>query len=281
MIIFDHLCFGYSEQSELFSDLFLTLEEGNIYGLLGKNGAGKTSLLKLMCGLIFPQKGNVEFNGKKTQQRHPDFLKEIFFIPEEFYTSALTAIEYINLYSPFYSKFNINAFDEYLKEFEVDKDKKLSALSYGQKKKFLVAFGLAANTQLLILDEPTNGLDIPSKSQFRKLLAASIDDARSVIISTHQVRDMENLIDPIVILDNGKIVLKASVEAISKHLYFEKTFQEPVGDEVLYCEKVQGGFITVTENKTEQESILNLETLFNAVMNNPNKIQRLFPERGG
>ncbi|MFH2050027.1 MAG: ATP-binding cassette domain-containing protein, partial [bacterium] len=202
MIELTNLSFAYKNKAPLFDRLSLKITEGNIYGLLGKNGAGKTTLLKIICGLLFPQQGTCVVLGFAPQKRSADMLKEIYFIPEEFYTPALKINEYVLLYAPFYPNFDPQALENYIATFDLPTNEQLISLSYGQKKKFLIAFGLATNSQLLILDEPTNGLDIPSKSQFRKLLAATMDENRTIIISTHQVRDIGNLIDPIIILDN-------------------------------------------------------------------------------
>ena len=206
MIKIENLSFNYGPKKPLFDQLNLTLPYGNIYGLLGKNGAGKSTLLKMMAGLLFPQKGKLDVVGFHPNERHPEFLQEVYFVSEEFELPSLSMEQFVRMYSPFYPRFNHLLFDEYLYEFKLPRQQKLPNMSYGQKKKFILAFGLATDCKLLILDEPTNGLDIPSKSQFRKIVASAIHEERSFIISTHQIRDMENLIDPIIILDEGKIV---------------------------------------------------------------------------
>lgn len=274
MIHIHDLNFGYENQPALFNTLSLELKPGNIYGLLGKNGTGKTTLLKILSGLLFPHHGTVDCLGFTPSERHPDFLADLYFIPEEFYTPPIKAIEFQRLYAPFYPTFDKKLFEKNLKEFEIDPNKLLSAISYGQKKKFLIAFGIAAKTKLLILDEPTNGLDIPSKTQFRKLMASDIDEDRIIIISTHQVRDVENLIDPIIILDNGKIIFNESIESINQKLLFENSPVENA--QALYSEKIPGGYLIVTENQSDYESPINLEALFNAVTTNAEKIKTLF-----
>jgi ABC-2 type transport system ATP-binding protein len=190
MITLEQLTFGYYSEKKLFHNLNLEFKTGNIYGLLGKNGAGKTTLLKLICGLLFPQQGSCTVKGFPAQGRNPEFLNDIFLITEEFYLPAITIRTYQQIYAPFYPGFNQERFRENLKEFELNPQALLTTLSYGQKKKFLLAFGLATDCACFILDEPTNGLDIPSKRQFRRLLAASLDPDRMFIISTHQVRDL-------------------------------------------------------------------------------------------
>lgn len=276
MLKIENLSFAYPKGDNVFSDLSVTLELGNIYGLLGKNGAGKTTLLKLIAGLLFPQNGKSEVFGFIPKERHKDFLENVFFLPEEFYIPEITINEYEKLYAPFYRKFSYDSFHEYLKEFDLVLHKKLSEFSYGQKKKFLVAFALASNCKLVIFDEPTNGLDIPSKGQFRKLLASAISEDKTFIISTHQVRDLENLIDPIIILDEGKMIFHQSVAAITQNLAFVMQAKEPAFQDALYFEKTFGGFATVIQNLDALETGLDIEMLFKAVLANKERINLLF-----
>jgi ABC-2 type transport system ATP-binding protein len=270
------LTFAYKNKPPLFSGLSLQISDGNIYGLLGKNGAGKTTLLKIICGLLFPQQGTCSVLAFTPSKRVPEMLQEIYFIPEEIYTPPLKIDEYLKLYASFYPRFDHQSFGQYIKTFDLPRNDRLTSLSYGQKKKFLVAFGLASNCRLLILDEPTNGLDIPSKSQFRKLLAASLSEDRIIIISTHQVRDIGNLIDPIVILDDGNVIFNQSIDDISRKLAVRLQKTEPGKDDVLYSEKTLGGYVVIAENRGELESNLDIELLFNAVINNQQRMGELF-----
>lgn len=280
MVNIQNLGFAYKNKGNLFSGLNLELSPGNIYGLLGKNGVGKTTLLKIISGLLFSQKGICEVTGKKSKDRSADFLQEIYFIPEEFYTPTITIKEYEALYSPFYPRFDKSGFHNYNDEFKLSGKDLLSSLSYGQKKKFMLSFGLATGSRILIMDEPTNGLDIPTKSQFRKLIASSITDDRIFIISTHQVRDMENLIDPIIILENGKIIFQQNMEEISSKLLVILQQKEPLPGEFFYYDRVPGGFSVIKENKTGEDSKIDLEILFNAVISNWQEINSLFNKEG-
>ena len=212
MITIHDLTFRYAKKSPLFEHLDLALAPGHIYGLLGKNGAGKTTLLKLICGLTFPVEGTIMAGEKTPGERKPAYLQELFFLPEEVYLPAANPSKLISLYAGFYPAFNEADFRSMLKQFEVDYDQKLAKLSYGQKKKVLIAFALACNTRYLFLDEPTNGLDIPSKATFRSMLAGAFNEERIILISTHQVRDLQSLIDHVLILDQGRIILSRCVE---------------------------------------------------------------------
>ena len=276
MIQIQNLSFSYNQKQTLFDQLNLTLPPGNIYGLLGKNGAGKTTLLKIITGLLFPKQGKIESFGFKPKDRIPQFLREIYLITEEFYLPPLNIDKYVRLYSPFYPRFNHGLFQEYVNEFKLPREQKLSAMSYGQKKNFLLAFGLATDCKLLFLDEPTNGLDIPSKSLFRKIVANAIHDERSFIISTHQVRDMENLIDPIIILDQGRIVFFRDYEQITKKLSVTRQSELPDSKSLVYSESSLGGYTVVKANPGSEETNMNLEILFNAVVNNTDKIDEIF-----
>jgi len=275
MISIQDLSFSYRSK-KLFSDLDLSLSSGGICGLLGKNGAGKTTLLKLMSGLLFPQKGEIQAGAQTPSDRSPVFLQNLFFIPEEFQLPSVSPLTYMWLYSPFYPQFDPIKYRSYLEQFELDDQTNLTKCSFGQRKKCLFAFGRAANYFLTLLDEPTNGLDIPSKSQFRRILASVLTEDQLFIMATHQVRDLESLIDSVVILDNGNIIFNHALEEISRHLKVVTLPSLPESDEVLYSEKELGGFKTVQKNSGETESFMDLETLFSTVMENPYKVAAIF-----
>jgi ABC-2 type transport system ATP-binding protein len=233
-------------------------------------------LLKIISGLLFPQRGSIQLMGYEPKDRYPELMREIYLVTEEFHLPSLKIAQYIKLYSPFYPRFNYSLFDEYIREFNLQHDQKLSALSYGQKKNFLLSFGLATDCKLLILDEPTNGLDIPSKSQFRKIVANAIHEERSFIISTHQVRDMENLIDPVIILDDGDVVFFEGYENISRKLAITRETTLPDKKILVYAESYLGAYSVVKENTTMEETSMNLEILFNAVVSNKSRIREIF-----
>ena len=274
MVDINDLSFGYRKNRPLFNNLNLHLPTGNIYGLLGKNGAGKTTLLKHIVGLLYPQKGDCCVMEQSTKLRSPEVLSEIYFIPEEFQLPAINIKLFVKLHAPFYPRFSQTDFEKYLYEFAVDETAIVGNLSYGQKKKFLISFGLATNTKLLILDEPTNGLDIPSKSQFRKIIASSMDEQRSIIISTHQVRDLSSLIDHIIILDSGKVVFQQSTYDITSKLAFGQSKNTDASN-VIYHEEVLGGYAVISRVDGEETQI-DMELLFNGVTANPMVINNVF-----
>jgi len=265
MVQLSQLTFGYGKQV-LFENLNLNLLPGHIYGLLGKNGAGKSTLLKNMAGLVLPQKGSCTVNGFNAAKRQPAFLQELFFVPEEVYLPAITARQFLKATAHFYPKFSTEQFNAMLAEFEVQPNDVLTKLSYGQQKKVMIAFGLATNTSLLIMDEPTNGLDIPSKTQFRKIIASALTDDRCMVISTHQVRDLNNLIDTLLVLHNRQIVVAKELDEIANRITFTAVPANSTGH--LYAEEGMNGLNAIVPNTTGAYSKVDMELLFNAIINN-------------
>jgi ABC-2 type transport system ATP-binding protein len=267
MIHIQNLTFRYKKQEALFTDLSFQQGNGSIVGLLGKNGAGKSTLLQLISGLLQPQSGKLDINGFKPFDRLPDFLADIYMVSEEFSFPSITIGVYIKATAPLYPKFDYVKMNNILQEFELEPKKNLNSLSHGQRKKFLIAFALSTNCSLLILDEPTNGLDIPSKSLFRKILVGSVSEEQLVLISTHQVKDIETIIDKIVVLDQGKIVYNETVFDISQQWQF-KTVSSLSGIETpVYQEKCLGGHRIIVPANSIEETEIDIELLFNAIIN--------------
>ncbi|HKG05219.1 MAG TPA: ABC transporter ATP-binding protein [Pedobacter sp.] len=265
MIEISNLTFGYSKKKLLFDNLNLQLGSGHIYGLLGRNGAGKSTLLKNLAGLVFPITGTSQVNGFKSADRLPSFLQELFFIPEEMHLPGISAESYARSTMHFYPKFDLSLYHRILSEFDVPASAVLNRISFGQQKKVLIAFGLATNSSLLIMDEPTNGLDIPSKIQFRKIIASVLTDERCIIISTHQVRDLDSLIDTLLVLHNREIVLNRSLEQIAERIQFT-TASKADPKEILYQESNSIGVNTISRNTEGAYSKVDMELLFNAVV---------------
>lgn len=267
MIKIKNLNFGYRPKQSLFKNLSLELSRGHIYGLFGKNGAGKSTLLKSMVGLVFPQHGECLLEGVNVARRLPSTLESIFFIAEEIDVPALTPKQHVANTAGFYPKFNREEFYHHLKGFDIPEDVKMDKLSYGQQKKAMIAFGLAANTDLLIMDEPTNGLDIPSKVQFRKIIASALTDERCIVISTHQVRDLDTLIDTMVVLHDQEIILNQPLDAIAEKLSF-KNLQDASGYQVFYAEDSIRGKNVILPNTTGEYNKIDIELLFTALLSN-------------
>ncbi len=265
MIEISNISFSYSGQKHLvFDDFSLQLKENNIYGLLGKNGTGKSTLLYLISGLLRPSVGTVVCDGMVSQDRRPEMLRDLYLVTEEFDLPPVRLSEYAKLFSGFYPRFSEALMHKCLEEFELEQDVKLGELSMGQRKKAYMSFAMATNTKYLFMDEPTNGLDIPSKSQFRKVIAQNMSDERTVVISTHQVHDVESMLDHILMLDQHSVLLDASVEEITSQYSFEYRMPQQMDDSVLYAEPtLQGNAVIAKRQQGDAETQINLELLFN------------------
>ncbi len=274
MIEIRNLDFSY-KKTPVFSNINLSFPQGSIYGLLGENGVGKTTLLKLMCGLLRPTSGSCTVDGVTSHERQPETLQHVVFLPDEVtLPDGTTPQRYVDELAPFYPTFSQSIFLHLMQELEVEPTRKFKEMSFGQQKKSLIAASLSLGTDYVLFDEPTNGLDIPSKTQFRSILSRSVDEQKTIIISTHQVKDVENLIDPIVILNNNAVLLNASVQRITEKLFFEYGGEQR--PDALYSEMLPGGHLNVVPNTSGEESQINIEALFNTVLRNRNIIKELF-----
>lgn len=273
MIEIKDLGFSYG-QSPVLKNISMKLGEGKIYGLLGENGVGKTTLLTLLCGLKKPQIGSIDIDGYNPYDRKPSFLADQYYLSDEVASVNMKAIDYARNYGKFWNKFELDKFVEIMNIFENDTEQKMNKMSCGQLKKTWISFALACNTRYLFMDEPTNGLDIPSKAQFRKAVTKFTSEDSTLVISTHQVRDLENIIDPIIILDRQDVLLNATVQEISEKLYFDYSNEKIEG--ALYSEMTPGGCVQVCVNTSSEESKVNIEALFNTVHLHKDLIKGMF-----
>ena len=273
MIKIQDLAFSYGK-NEVLKNISMDLEPGRIYGLLGENGVGKTTLLTLLCGLKKTQSGTILSDGRDPWKREPALLQDQYYLPDEVAPVNDKAIAWAKAAGKFWPNFKLDRFDTILREFEVDHAQKMNAMSAGQLKKSYIAFALACNTRYLFLDEPTNGLDIPSKAQFRSALMKYTAEDSTIVISTHQVRDLENIIDPIIILDRRDVLLNATVERIAEKLFFD--YGTTLHPDALYSEQLPGGFIQVLPNPEKADSKVNIEALFNTVHKHKELVKNLF-----
>ena len=277
MISVVNLSFAYRRfKQQVLHDFSLSLSKGKVYGLLGKNGVGKSTLLYLMSGVLTPNRGRVLFNEVDVRKRFPHTLCDMFLVPEEFYLPSISLSNYVKLNAPFYPKFSYEDIIKYLHFFEMDMNMNLGNLSMGQKKKVFMSFALATNTSLLLMDEPTNGLDIPSKSQFRKFIASGMSDEKSIVISTHQVRDIDKALDHVLIMDNSCLLLDEPIVRIMEKLLFVESEDRELLQKALFAAPSIQGNSLLLPNTDNIESEVNLELLFNAILSVPEKINHLF-----
>lgn len=280
MIAFKDVCFSYRRNIPVLSNLSLQIKPGTVCGLLGRNGVGKSTMLYLTAGLLRPRSGQVLCNGYIPSDRQVNFLNDIFIVPEEFDLPPITLDEYVRINSVFYPKFNLDLMHSILEIFALPGNINLGALSLGQKKKAFLSFALACNTSILLLDEPTNGLDITAKRMFRAAITAAMTDDKTIIISTHQVYDVENILDHVVIADNNRILLNRPMIDIQTKLRFGYTQDPEQAKRALFSIPMPGGFNVVEFlDDPGRETEVNLETLFELTNSNPELINQLFVER--
>ena len=278
MIKVENLSFTYPKSKHMvLHDFSFSLEAGRVYGLLGRNGAGKSTLLYLMTGLLTPKKGKIMYHDINVRSRLPMTLQDMFLVPEEFELPSISLKKYIDLNAPFYPNFSKEDMYKYLHCFEMDMDVNLGALSMGQKKKVFMSFALATNTSLLLMDEPTNGLDIPGKSQFRKFMALGMTDNKTIVISTHQIRDIDKMLDSVMIMDESRVLLNESTVHICEKLCFKESDDRSLIDKALFAVPSLHGNSLLLLNEHNEDSDINIELLFNAILAQPQKIANLFP----
>ena len=273
MIEINNLAFSYGKFPVL-KDITTTLEEGRIYGLLGENGVGKTTLLTLLCGLKKVQGGSITTDGENPFDRSTTILEKQYYLPDEVAPVNMKAEDHARERGRFWPLYNQGTFMEIMKEFETDPSMKMNQMSAGQLKKTYISFALASGAKYLFMDEPTNGLDIPSKAQFRSAIMKYTPEDSTIVISTHQVRDLENIIDPVIILDRQDVLLNATMEEISSKLFFD--YGSTIREDALYREMQPGGFLQVCPNTDGEESKVNIEALFNAVHSHKGLIKEMF-----
>ncbi len=277
MLNIKNCTFNYRHKGEpTIDDFSLNLKEGGVYGLLGSNGAGKTTLLQLISGLLTPVSGEVTLDGENTRLRHPSTLEKIFFVPEEIDLPPLKLDTFINLNGALYPKFSKEEMYHHLDTLGLPRDIRLDKLSMGQKKKVALSFAMACNTKILLMDEPTNGLDIPAKSAFRKYVIESMSDDRIFVISTHQVRDVSQILDHILIMDKRKVLLDRTVSEIQDKMKFTETVNNELINNALYAVKGLGGASVILPNEDGDDSELNIELLFDFAISDPEKLNSLF-----
>lgn len=269
MIQINNLNYSYLVTKKVLSNINLEIKEGHIYGLLGKNGVGKSTLLKLICGILTPKhdatatKSVVLVDDINSYGRPAEMLKLIRFVGENEAVPELTIGEWAGIVAPFYDNFSFDILNKAMEAFEIPQAQKLTQMSHGQQKKSIISLALACNTKYIFMDEPTNGMDIPSKATFRQIIAECMTEEKTIIISTHQVDDIEKILDAVIILDNTAVLLNDTIEEIGKQYAFGKAEE---GDEILYTEPSILGNISVIKNKTGIESPVDLKLLFTAIV---------------
>lgn len=263
MISLENVSFSYGQKEPVIRDLTVEVGNGRIYGLFGKNGSGKTTLLKLMSGLLFARRGSIRADGRDVSKRQVETLRNIFFMQAEFRFGRTSLEKFINLHKPFYPAFSMDILEDCLTESGMSMNtEKLDTLSTGEKKKVMFSIALASGSEYLLLDEPMNGMDIPSRGIFRKLLLKHLGEDRTAVISTHIASDMENILSDIMILSDEGKMFSRTLEEISEKYCFGYAVS---GEGALYAEPCAGGYRVVSERKEGSPTEIMTELLFNAV----------------
>lgn len=277
MLEINNLSFAYGRgRKPVIDDFSLSLPQGGICGLLGPNGAGKSTLLYLIMGVLMPRSGSVTFDGTDTATRNPEALANMMLVPEEITLPGVSLENFKKLYGAMYPRFSAEIMDRCLAEFNVSDIRKLSGLSMGQKKKVYISFALACRPKLLLMDEPTNGLDIMGKASFRRLLATTIDDDTTVIISTHQVRDLEQVLERVLIMNERRVLFSSAVDEIQRRLKFVRNASPEEASGALTWIPSPGGTDVMTLNTDGAETFINLELLFDYALRESERLNAIF-----
>ena len=276
MIKIENLDFSYPRKRQVYKSLNLNIEEGSICGLLGLNGAGKTTLLNLIAGFLIPQEGTCSVFGYQSAKRKPEMLQEIFLVGDTSEFPNMSVKEFCDLYAGFYPHFDVLLFEQCISEFGLSGESSLKRLSFGDKRKAMLSFALATRCRLLMFDEPTNGLDIPSKATFRKLVASTLSEDQTIIMATHQVRDLANLMDRIIIEHRGKILINETVERIGEKLAFGLAADQITKGDLLFKADSFNPNETLSINGNHQQGQIDIELLFSAAIAHPTELSRIF-----
>jgi ABC-2 type transport system ATP-binding protein len=267
MIKVENLQFDYGRK-RIYDNFSLSLSTPGVYGLFGRNGSGKSTLLKILSGLLFPNSGNVDVMGFKPAARLPTFLEQVYVVPEEFHLPNISLAVLQKTHAPFYPRFSSVDFQSYAQIFEIPQDQGFASMSLGQKKKAVIAFALATHTPVLLMDEPTNGLDIQGRSQFKSIMCRREHADRIVIISTHQAHDLESLMSHVLFVDGGKVALSSNMETLQRALYLGVADDQSATIGSIYQEAIGHQWAYVTANKGNTLGAINLELLYKALSMN-------------
>ena len=194
------------------SDLTLTLERGQIAGLLGPNGSGKTTLIKLANGLLNPTDGHIMINGLAPGT---ESKKIVSYLPDRsFFSEHMKVKEIISYYTDFYDNFSTDRASKMLDTLEIDINSRFSALSKGTKEKVQLVLVMSRDADLYILDEPIGGVDPAARDYILQTILTNYNENATVLISTHLISDIENVLDRVIFLRNGQLALNETVDDI-------------------------------------------------------------------
>ena len=202
------------DNKKILKDVNLIIPRGKIVGLLGKNGQGKTTLIKLINDLLTPTSGEILIEGK-----HPgvESKKIISYLPERTYLDKeMKVIDTLNYFNEFYDNFDIQKAKKLLKDLDLDINSKISKMSKGMQEKLQLILVMSRDADLYILDEPLGGVDPATRDYILDTILSNFKEGSSVIISTHLISDIERILDEVIFIDKGKIILTAPADELRK-----------------------------------------------------------------
>lgn len=202
---------NYGEKQVL-NNITLTVPRGKIIGLLGKNGTGKTTLIKLINGLLTPTEGEIIFEGEKIG---PQSKLNIAYLPERTYLDkSMTINETLKFFKEFYSNFDIDKAKDLLKKLDLDENQKIIKMSKGMQEKVQLVLVMSRKADLYILDEPLGGVDPATRDYILDTILTNFNEGASIIISTHLISDIERILDEVIFIDKGEIKLISDADEL-------------------------------------------------------------------
>jgi len=211
LLVCKNLCKSYDDKQVL-KDINLKIPKGKIIGLLGKNGTGKTTLIKLINDLLTPTSGEVLINGKNPGVESKEIIS---YLPEKTYIDREMKVkEAIKYFEEFYKNFDSEKAKKLLKDLDLDINTKISKMSKGMQEKLQLILVMSRNAQLYILDEPLGGVDPATRDYILDTILSNFCEGASVIISTHLIADIERILDEVIFIDKGQIIITSSADEL-------------------------------------------------------------------
>ena len=256
MIKINNLFFNYGSADFLFKNINLNFEKGNIYGIVGENGSGKTTLLNILSGLIVNYKGEVEIDSVSSKKRNESYLKNFFYIPENMFDFDMRIRDFVTL-GKSYQNFDENKFKKIISKTDIKMSDKFSKLSKGWKKRVYIYFGLSINTDILLLDEVSEGIDIVAQKELIKYLLEYFDDNKIIILSSHHIEEFDRIIDSFIVVKDGGIVLNEKKDNIqSNYGIVEEEYKESIKEsDIIKSDDFMGKKYYIIKNRGDYDNI--------------------------
>ena len=211
MVEFNNVYKSYSNK-EVLKGVNLNIPKGKIVGLLGPNGSGKTTMIKLMNNLLQADEGSIEIKGMKPSV---ETKKIVSYLPEKTYLNDWMKVkDILGFFKDFYADFDMEKADQMIESLKIDKNEKLKTMSKGTKEKVQLILVMSRNADLYILDEPIGGVDPAARSYILKTILANYNENSTLLIATHLISEIENICDDVIFISNGEIVLRGNVDEI-------------------------------------------------------------------